>query len=58
MTVYWGCYACGHEMQRNDKECWDCEKPRQFFWLDEAGERVGQPSLIYRVKYWFKRGTK
>jgi hypothetical protein len=37
-NVYWGCYACGHEVPRDATECWDCEKPRQFAWLNEFGE--------------------
>jgi hypothetical protein len=52
--IYWGCHACGHEMSRKAKVCWDCEKPRQFYWLDEAGEHTARPSLAYRIKYWYK----
>ncbi len=55
---YWGCHACGHEMSRKAKVCWDCEKPRQFYWLDETGEHTKTPSLSYRLAYWYKKRSK
>jgi hypothetical protein len=48
---YWGCHACGHQMRLDDEDCWECEKPRQFYWLNEAGEHTETPSLAYRRKY-------
>lgn len=48
---YWGCHACGHRVSLDAVECWECEKPRQFYWLDEAGEHTATPSLAYRRKY-------
>jgi hypothetical protein len=36
--IYWGCYLCGHEVAKDAVECWECEQPRTFHWLNSAGE--------------------
>lgn len=43
--IYWGCHACGHEVAKDAKECWDCEKPREFVWLNELGEYASKEQI-------------
>jgi len=43
--IYWGCHACGHEVAKDAKECWDCEKPREFVWLNEMGEYASKEQI-------------
>jgi hypothetical protein len=43
--VYWGCYECGHEVGREDTECWECEAPRDFAWLNSLGEYASEEEI-------------
>lgn len=43
--LYWGCYDCGHKVPLDAIECWECEEPKQFFWLNSLGEHPTKKEL-------------
>ena len=44
-AAYWGCPACGHEVKPGATECWECERPRSFTWLNSAGSPANKKEI-------------
>jgi hypothetical protein len=38
-VLYWGCEACGHEVDEG-KDCWECNTSKYLGWLDVLGNKA------------------